>query len=185
MEYISCWLCFRMPRLGAMNPARHYHYCSQRSEVLWFSPQGLLDINYASCLTRQGERLTNVGNPMGCRAGPSTTSQTSLHSRWAESMSGGNVEELYLRLSQVTGQAPGLWCSWQSLSPQHLDHQPVLQHLEKGETQTQTLQPTAEAPLIPMFTLRPLGFLGECQTNSKPETKLQWGFNQYSFGGTL
>jgi hypothetical protein len=26
-----------------MNPAGHYHYCSQRSDVLRVSPQGLLN----------------------------------------------------------------------------------------------------------------------------------------------
>jgi hypothetical protein len=42
MECVACWLCFRMPRLGAMNPAGCYHYCSQRLEVLWVSLRGLL-----------------------------------------------------------------------------------------------------------------------------------------------
>jgi hypothetical protein len=45
------------------------------------------------------------------------------------------------------------------------------------------LQPAAEAPLIPMFTLMPLGFLGLCQMKLKPEIKLQQDLNQYSFGG--
>jgi hypothetical protein len=43
MECITCWLCFRMPQLGVINLIGCYHYCSQRSEVLWVSPQGLLN----------------------------------------------------------------------------------------------------------------------------------------------
>jgi hypothetical protein len=43
------------------------------------------------------------------------------------------------------------------------------------------LQPAAEAPLLPMFTLMPLGFLGGCQTNLKLGIQIAAGFESVVF----
>jgi hypothetical protein len=71
-----------------------------------------LDINYTSCLTRQGALLANVRNLMGCSESQSfnsLTNQSTLLVGRADVW--WYIEDLYLILSQVTGQAPGLWSS--------------------------------------------------------------------------
>jgi hypothetical protein len=77
---------FRMPWLRITNPARHHHYCSQRSEVLRVSPQGLLNhllqmpvIPHVS--PGRGGRLTNMENLMGyseSRSFNSLTNQSTI-----------------------------------------------------------------------------------------------------------
>jgi hypothetical protein len=108
---------FQETMLGVTNLARHCHYCSQRLEVLPVSPRGLLghppQMSIIPHVLPGRGKLTNVENLVGYNERQSSNSFTNQPTLLVDRAD----VWWYLRLSQVTGQAPVLWCSWQSLLP--------------------------------------------------------------------
>jgi hypothetical protein len=108
MEWIAYWLYFIMPKLGVTCPTLSLLFPDVRGLMgqPWRTIRPpTLDVNYTPCLTRWGDDWQIWETWWDAvKANPSTASQASPHSWWAEPMSGGTAEDLYLRLSQVTGR---------------------------------------------------------------------------------
>jgi hypothetical protein len=116
------------------------------------------------------------------KASPSTVSQTSSHFQWAEPMSGGTAEDLYLRLSQVTGRHlcfgavgnpfhPSIWIP----SPCHTSRKRRDIDIDVAASHRGSLDPHVYIDAI--------GVPRGCHTNLKTEIKLNQDLNQYFFGG--
>jgi hypothetical protein len=95
-------------------------------------------------------------------------------------MSGGTVEDLYLRVSQVTGQALvqlAILFTPAFRSPAHATTP------RKRRDIGINIVASHRGSLCLHVYIDAIGVPRGCQTNLKPKIKLQQDLNQYSFGG--